>query len=260
MQIKLKYILVNCAALIAAMLQGCTGILGGIYDDPPADDDAMTANGQLYINASDWGKWYFLDLPAVAAKASGGDEVYSDVWVEREIPETQITGGNGKDGIYVYWFDVLGAGLEINEFREFIPTAAQQMPEHWTIAVHRNNVMTNGCLVAATTFDDFDDLPEDKSFLSALTFEGDTWTENEVWCVQERMLQGLIGSQGISVNRTLSSWLEVSIPPIPPAFNINRKVFIIKLTDGTYGALRLQDYQSPTGVKCCLTINYRYPL
>lgn len=141
-----------------------------------------------------------------------------------------------------------------------MPTEMQSEPETWTFAVHRNNVRTNGCGVAVTNFDSLDQIPEDKSFLSGLDFTADVWNENEVWCIQDNMLLGFIGNQGITINPTLSSWLTVSLPPIPPAFTISRKVMIMCLPDKTYAALQLANYQSTAGVKCCLTINYRYPL
>ena len=46
---------------------------------------------------------------------------------------------------------------------------------------------------------------------------------------------------------------------MPPQFVHNNHVFILRLNDGTYAALQLEDYLSPTGTKCYLTINYKYP-
>lgn len=74
------------------------------------------------------------------------------------------------------------------------------------------------------------------------------------------MLLGIIGNQGTYINPVLSSWLLVDIPPMPPAFTLCSNVFIIRLPDDTFGALQLENYQSTEGTKCCLTINYRYPL
>ncbi|MBQ8056332.1 MAG: hypothetical protein IJ270_05925, partial [Paludibacteraceae bacterium] len=61
------------------------------------------------------------------------------------------------------------------------------------------------------------------------------------------------------VNKLLSSWITVNIPPVPPSFSFNNHVFILRLKDGTYAALQLENYISPTGKKCYLTINYKYP-
>ncbi|MDE5550640.1 MAG: HmuY family protein, partial [Bacteroidaceae bacterium] len=51
----------------------------------------------------------------------------------------------------------------------------------------------------------------------------------------------------------------MDIPPMPPTFKLNNHVFIVRFADDTYAAIQLENYQSPTGTKCCLTINYKYP-
>jgi len=96
--------------------------------------------------------------------------------------------------------------------------------------------------------------------LMGADFKSDEWTQNEVWVDQSQMLNSLIGCQGISINRPLSSWLRLEIPPMPPAFKHNNHVFIVKLNNGKFVAMQLESYINPTnGTKCHLTINYRYP-
>ena len=73
------------------------------------------------------------------------------------------------------------------------------------------------------------------------------------------MLLGSVPSQGIAINKVLSSWLSMEIPPMPPSFSLNNHVFILRLKDGTYAAIQLENYLSPKGVKCWMTINYKYP-
>ncbi len=246
--------------LAALVMQSCSGILSGVYDEP-SDEEVTTVAGQLYIDASEWDKWHYIDLQEVAdSTAANSDFNPSVLWSTFDIPTQEISDNDTRNGIYTYWYDVFGSGISVNEFRSFYPTAPQPQPQKWSIAVHRNNVRTNGASVAETGFRDLDEIPHDKSFLNALIFQEDTWSETDVWCEQSRMLLGLIGNQGIMINTVLSSWLDVDIPPIPPSFAMHDNVFIIRLKDGSYGALQLVNYQSQTGTKCCLTINYRYPI
>ena len=105
-----------------------------------------------------------------------------------------------------------------------------------------------------------DQLPDDRGYYNNLDFVPDAWNQLDVWTVQDRMLLGIVGNQGINVNPVLSGWLAMEIPPMPPVFKLCSNVFILKLADGSMAALQLQNYQSTTGTKCCLTINYRYPL
>lgn len=243
----------------ALALQSCTGIMSGLYDEP-SGEPVKTSAGQLYIDASDWGKWHYIDLSEILS-ASNSEEDFnpSDAWKTFDIPMEEVQEATGC-GIHTYWYDVFGVGISNNEPRNHYHTALQPEPERWTFAVHRNNARTNGCAVAETKFSSFDEIPTDKSFLSALNFACDTWNEKDVWCIQDQMLLGLIGNQRIKINETLSSWLSIDIPPIPPAFTHNNNVFIMRLPDGSHAALQLENYQSVTGTKCCLTINYRYPL
>ena len=110
-----------------------------------------------------------------------------------------------------------------------------------------------------TTYTSMDQLPETSEPFHDMEFTPDEWTQNEVWDSQEQMLLGLVPSQGISINRTLSSWLSIQVPPMPPSFVHDSHVFILRLADGTYAALQLENYLSATGTKCWLTINYKYP-
>lgn len=248
--------------VMAVVLTGCEGVFGGIYDEPDNSGE-VTVNGTLYVDASDWTQWHYLDLHQLADSVAA-DSTYNTslAWRTFDIPTEPLTdpAPGDRNGIYTYWYDVFGAGISVNEFRDFYATAPQPEPESWTLAVHRNNVRTNGCEAAATGLTDIDKVPADSEYLEGLTYRADEWNELDVWVIRERMLSGLIGNQGLEVNPVLSSWLRVDIPPMPPAFTMNPEVFVLRLPDGTHAAIQLQDYVSSEGVKCCLTIKYRYPL
>lgn len=251
--------IISCI-LLALPLAGCSGIFSDFYDEPPSEDGKqhVTSAGELYIDASSWTEWHFINLDALA-EVSDADSIQSS-WTTYPISIEQTSDTESDSGIYTYWYDVFGTGISKREFRDFYPARPQRTPENWTFAVHRNNAMTNGCSVASTDFDSFDQLPDDRSALYSLDFKEDSWNESDVWVIQDRMLLGLIGSQGIAINECLSSWLSIDIPPMPPAFTLNSNVFILKTREGRLAALQLKNYQSASGTKCVLSINYRYPL
>ena len=246
--------------LCTTALSACNGIFDDIYDEP--QNEVTVVKGQIVVDASSWTDWYYIDLKHLQQLAEAGDEAaLIKAQTEHEaspIPMTLTGESDGKSGQYLYWFDVLGAGIDHNEFRSFTPTDAQPEPDEWTFAVHRNNVRTNGGAVLKTQYTSIDDLPESADAFKNSEFVEDEWSENIVWDEQERMLLGLIPSQGINVNRLLSSWLTFKFS-IPPAYVPDNHVFILRLKDGTYAALQLVDYLSPKGKKCWLTINYKYP-
>ena len=237
--------------LLLSSLSACHGILDELYDKP--SDDVILKEGQLYVDASSWTDWYYIDL----AEAKKG---FVRIAIPTEGGKPSVNPPSlGTVGLYTYWYDVFGEGLSKHAFRAFTPTEAQPEPESWHIAVHRNNARTNGGAVYETSYTSMNDLPKSSEAFADATFTEDAWNELDVWTIQAQMLQGLIGNQGIKINPVLSSWLKVSLPPVPPVFSLNNHVFIVKFNDGTMGAIQLENYQNAAGVKCCLTINYKYP-
>ncbi len=248
-----KFLTLSTLTLLLSSLSACHGILDDIYDDP--SNDVTLKEGQLYVDASSWTEWYYIDLLDTNKE-----------WVSMSIPTEELptlspqpSALNPQPGIYTYWYDVFGAGLSNHEFQSFTPTAEQPEPEKWHISVHRNNVRTNGGAAYETSYTSMSELPESSEAFADATFTPDTWNELDVWTIREQMLQGFVGNQGIQVNSVLSSWLKLEIPPVPPAFTLNNHVFIVRFDDDTYAAIQLENYQNAAGVKCCLTINYKYP-
>ncbi len=248
-----KFLTLSTLTLLLSSLSACHGILDDIYDDP--SNDVTLKEGQLYVDASSWTEWYYIDLLDTNKE-----------WVSMSIPTEKLptlspqpSALNPQPGIYTYWYDVFGAGLSNHEFQSFTPTAEQPEPEKWHISVHRNNVRTNGGAAYETSYTSMSELPESSEAFADATFTPDTWNELDVWTIREQMLQGFVGNQGIRVNPVLSSWLKLEIPPVPPAFTLNNHVFIVRFDDDTYAAIQLENYQNAAGVKCCLTINYKYP-
>ncbi|MCH5220467.1 MAG: HmuY family protein [Muribaculaceae bacterium] len=259
------YLIKSLALLTVVTLSGCEGIFKSVYDEPESEPQSTT-DGHLYIDASNWQEWHYIDLRSVAEHvATYTDFNPSSLWETIEIPtlgipEEFFERNNEKAGLYTYWYDVFGEGISNQEFIGFTPTEPQPEPDQWTFAVHRNNVRTNGCLVAETEFSSLSQIPDDSNWVSTLVFTPDEWNQTEVWTVQDRMLNGIIGNQGIYINKVLSGWLKMLIPPMPPLYEINCHVFVLKLTDGSFAALQLEDYMNSSGTKCCLSINYKYPL
>lgn len=253
------------SGVLIMILPGCKGILSGIYDEPEEEVSATVA-GRLYLDASDWAKWHYIDFKELSdSVARNPDFNTSSLWHSYDIPYNLSAPEEGMPenhatGLYTYWYDVFGAGISVNEFRGFRPMPVQGEPREWSIAIHRNNVRTNGGGVSATPYESIEQIPSGRDWLEELTYTSDTWNQTDVWCVQDKMLLGIVGNQGIGINTVLGEWLTMEIPPMPPAFKHNSNVFVVKFADGKYAALQLADYMNAFGTKCHFTINYRYPL
>ncbi len=252
-KITLAIVIICFAISGTVMLSGCQGILSGVYDEP-VENVGLTKDGKLYVDASDWGEWHYVDLKGPIFQWSAHEIPCPDPTVETSLPQSE------ESGIYTYWYDVFGVGISNYEYCGFTSTTKQSEPANWTFAVHRNNVRTNGCGVYESAYTSINQLPSDNRWLENLEYVEDEWNQTDVWAVQDRMLSGIIGNQGIYINNVLGRWLTMEIPPMPPTFSLNNHVFILKLKDGTFAALQLADYMSALGTKCCLTINYKYPL
>jgi len=229
-------------ALTIALLTGCHGMFGGVFDDPA---DISASENTVYIDASSWADWYYIDFDNPKAEK----EAYP-------IPTSLSGDWDGKSEMVTNLYDVFDKGLSVYEKTSSLPIDSQLGPDRWHIAVHRDNVRTNGGAALATDYQSIDDLPSDLSQLSG--YEVDVFDNHCVWTIQDNMVNGYVGCQAIEINYVLSDWLRFDIPPIPPSFTYNGRVFLLRLADGRLMALRLADYQSSAGVKCCLTIEYRF--
>ncbi len=244
-------------------LTACNGIMDGLYDEDTSQrggatvDDIEMVSGTLTIDASNWKNWYYIDLHALHDSIVNGAE--QDLsFPPYPIPTTLTGEWDGASAVCTYWYDVFGEGLQNHELRSSTPADTQEEPEQWDLALHRDNVRTNGGAVFMTQSADINDLG-DAWRSDAATWQEDEWNEIDVWMDQSQMFTGVIGNQRIKINTLLSSWLTLQIPPIPPSFTYNGNAFVIRLKDGTYAAIRLADYRKQ-GTNCIMTIEYRYPL
>lgn len=262
-----------------ALLCSCEGLFDGLYDKVPDEEQPEvnvvgdTISGTLYIEASAWDEWYYIDFHALqqamtAAHETGIVDSSQFVFEPYNIPTTLTGEWDGQSRLCTYRFRVLsGGGLNDNEYVSEVPTDPQPAPEAWDLAIHRNDCRTNGGSVLATPIPTIEMLPRSFERLQNelllggrdTTFCGDQPTENVIFVDNSTMLSELVPCQAIGVNNVLSSWLVMSIPPFPPTFSHDDSVFLLRMSDGTIAALRLLNYVSPKNVKCCLTIQYKYP-
>ena len=73
------------------------------------------------------------------------------------------------------------------------------------------------------------------------------------------MMDGNIVYMESYYNEELSKWLNVDKSNMPPTYTLSNKVYMVKLKDGTYAAVRLTNYMNASGVKGFMTIDYIYP-
>lgn len=198
-------------------LSACNGIFEDIYDESLPEDgneygfvvtDDKTRTGRIYIDATDYTEWHYIDL-------SG--KLVTTVAVDAEPPTT------------------------------------------WDFAIHRYDAKTNGGAVYESGVNDFGSLP-DLASIPQEAFVTDEWTTEQITVDMSQMMDGIIIYAEDYYNPCLSRWLNVDTSTMPPIYTMSGKVYILRLADGSYAALRLSNFMSDAAIKGFMTIDYLYPV
>ena len=174
--------------------------------------------------------------------------IYSLELIEEGDIVTLRVSGNG----FLYNMVRIIAGVLIKVGLE------QKEPEEWDIAVHRYDVKTNAGAVLETGFTGFSALRNADAMPEGAYVE-DVWTTAKIAIDMSGMMDGNIVYMESYYNEELSKWLNVDKSNMPPTYTLSNKVYMVKLKDGTYAAVRLTNYMNASGVKGFMTIDYIYP-
>lgn len=74
-----------------------------------------------------------------------------------------------------------------------------------------------------------------------------------------RMMQGHVEFESTWYNAALD-WVTVDTSTMPPTFTSSDKVYIVRMADSSYAAVRLVSYMNVMGTKGHMTFDYIYPL
>ena len=85
-------------------------------------------------------------------------------------------------------------------------------------------------------------------------------TETQITIDMSGMMEGNILYATSSYNAELAKWLDVDTSTMPPIYTLSNKVYILRMADGTYAALRLTAFRNEQNTSGHLTIEYAYPL
>lgn len=198
-------------------LSACNGIFEDIYDEPLAEErnefgfiivDDKTNTGRIYIDATDYTEWHYIDL------------------LNKEV----ITKNVDEDA-----------------------------PVNWDFAVHRYDAKTNGGAVMESAATDFNSIPNINT-IPEENFVADEWTTNKITVDMSHMMDGIILYAKDYYNPCLSKWLHVDTSTMPPIYILSGKIYLLRLSDGSYAALRLTNFMSDAVIKGFMTIDYLYPV
>lgn len=132
-------------------------------------------------------------------------------------------------------------------------------PETWDFAVHRYDAKTNGAAVWESSSGTFEALPAPGT-LAGEPWTADEWTTDRITTDMSQMMAGIIRHAEDYWNPCLSRWLDVNTSTMPPVYTLSGKVYLLRLADGTFAALRLVNFMNDAAVKGYMTIDYLYPV
>ena len=247
----LRHIHRNTLALCLAplVLAGCNGIFDGIYDEPVRDEAlqlgfnpaAEEGRYNLVMDARNYDEWIYMDLHRLTLE-------------KRDIPTTLTGEWDGKS----VWarYNVQGSRYTLLEERQ---VDTQPEPEEWDLAIHHFYVRTNGGQVLQTEYTSVDDLPESSASFASEDFRPDEWTSHQCIVDFSGMFDYNIWYQASPVNLVLSDWVRMDFSTPPPKYEASRRVYLLRMQDGTVAALHMKSYMSEAGTKGILTIDVKYP-
>lgn len=111
-------------------------------------------------------------------------------------------------------------------------------PEKWDIALHRENVKTNGGMALkteVTSFEALTGIPEGS------VFRADELTYTEVAVDMSRMMQGIIVYDTTEINMAMEDWVKRS--GMPPVYSVQPNVYVVKTKDGQYAKIQFTSYK-----------------
>lgn len=141
-------------------------------------------------------------------------------------------------------------------FETGVPQAVEHTeaePEKWDLALHRDNVRTNGGAALRTNARDLSDLKE----IPIGDYVQDTITYDEVVVDASRMMEGILVYDTVAVNKVLGTW--VIRYGMPPVYEVSPNVYVIRNRDGKYAKIKFLSYKSKLDKTGFATFSYEYP-
>lgn len=130
-------------------------------------------------------------------------------------------------------------------------------PAAWDFAIHRYDCKTNGGAVSETSCRTLEELKV-AGKLPEGEFAADV--NGKIAVDMSGMMEGKIVYADSPLNEVLGRWLQVDTGQMPPVYTPSKRVYLLRLADGTYAAVLFTDFSDEAGVKGYISFDYIYPL
>lgn len=139
------------------------------------------------------------------------------------------------------------------------------IPAGWTFAIHRYDCRTNGGGAFETAYTSLKALSDDLSagrFTLPAAAEYAPDEDGEITTDMSHMMDGYLVTAPARLNKVLNRWLTVDTSTMPPAYTMSGRVYLIRTSDGTVGAIQFTAFSNPYNydTKGYISFDYVYPL
>lgn len=129
----------------------------------------------------------------------------------------------------------------------------EQAPAAWDIAMHRENIKTNGGSALKTAFTELDQVTQ----VPSGEFVSDQLTEDKVVVDMSQMMQGIIVYDTTEINPVLNDWVVRS--GMPPTYTVSENIYVVKTKEGTHAKIKFSSYKNDMDKTGFATFSYEYP-
>ena len=188
---------------------------------------------------------------AMSLSACNGmfEGIYDDpIEAEMEIKESSFSQINATE--YTNW-----VYIDLSERKAMTVEIGE-----WDLAIHRYDIKTNEGAAFQTTYTSIDDLKASGKLPAEENFVKDEWTTDKIAIDMSGMMEGNIKYTEDYRNDILSGWLNVDTSSMPPIYTMSNQVYLIRLKDNTYAAIRFTNYTNARGIKGYIDFDFLYPL
>lgn len=138
------------------------------------------------------------------------------------------------------------------------------IPDKWDMALHRYDVKTNDGKTLETRYEQIDSLLADiagsKYVLPETAAMVADVADSVTVDMSTMMTDGLIKRTASMVNKEIGKWLNVNTSTMPPVYTPSNKVYLLRLADGRYVAVRFTEFANPNmhNIKGYISFEFRY--
>lgn len=166
----------------------------------------------------------------------------------KESSFSQINATEYTNWVYIDLSERKAMTVEIGEEHK------SEIPAEWDLAIHRYDIKTNEGAAFQTTYTSIDDLKASGKLPAEENFVKDEWTTDKIAIDMSGMMEGNIKYTEDYRNDILSGWLNVDTSSMPPIYTMSNQVYLIRLKDNTYAAIRFTNYTNARGIKDISTL------